>query len=109
MAYDDVLAWRVRTLLVDEPTLTEKSMFGGLAFMVAGHMVVAINSQGELMVRTAPADHDRPYLARAQPVVMRGRELAGWLNLPASAIADDETLAAVVAHGLRFVRTLPAG
>ena len=108
MAYDEVLAWRIRTLLVDEPTLTEKRMFGGLAFMVAGHMVVATNSRGELMVRTAPADRDHPYLVQAQPVVMRGRELAGWLNLPSAAIADGETLAAVVAHGLRFVRTLPA-
>lgn len=108
MAYDEILAGRIRTLLVDEPTVAEKSMFGGLAFMVHGHMAVAANSKGDLMARTAASDTDRPYLAQAEPMVMRGRELTGWLTLPASAIADDTSLAAVVAHAVAFVRTLPA-
>ena len=108
MAYDEILAGRIRTLLIDEPSVTEKRMFGGLAFLVSGHLTVAANSKGELMTRTAASDTHHPYLARAEPMVMRGRELAGWLTLPASAVGDDESLAAVVAHAVAFVRTLPA-
>ena len=108
MAFDDDLAGRIRTLLVDAVGVTEKRMFGGLAFMLNGHMAVAANSTGDLMVRTDPSDATAPYLAEAEPMVMRGRAMAGWLHLPGSAVADDGTLAAVVAHGLAFARTLPA-
>jgi len=108
MAFNEILAGRIRTLLVDEPDVSEQRMFGGLAFMVGGHMAITVSGRGGVMVRTDPADADRPYLADAEPMVMRGRELAGWLYLEPVAIASDEALAAVVAHGVAFVRTLPA-
>ena len=107
MAFDEILAGRIRTLLVDEADVTEKRMFGGLAFLVAGHMAVAATSGG-VMVRTAPSEANAPYFAHAEPMVMRGRELAGWLLLPAESVTDDDTLAAVVEHGRAFTRTLPA-
>lgn len=108
MAFDEILAGRIRTLLADEPDIVEKRMFGGLAFMVGGHMTVCAGSKGALMVRTDPADADAPYLAEAEPMVMQGRQLKGWLELAAEDVATDEVLEAVVAHGVRFARTLPA-
>lgn len=107
MAFDEILAGRIRTLVVDETGMTEKHMFGGLAFLLNGHMAVAANSTGDLMLRTDPSDAGASYLVEAEPMVMRGRELAGWLHLPRSALEDDATLAAIVAHGLAFARTLP--
>lgn len=108
MAFDEILAGRLRTLLVDEPDVVEKRMFGGLAFMVGGHMTVCAGSRGALMVRTDPADADASYLAAAEPMVMQGRQLKGWLELAAEDVASDVVLAEVVAHGVRFARTLPA-
>ena len=107
MAFDEVLAGRIRTLLVDRDDVTEKRMFGSLAFLVAGHMTVTVSGNDGVMVRIDPAS-DEPWLATAQPMVMRGRELAGWRTLPSTAVADDALLAAVVAHGVRFVSDLPA-
>lgn len=107
MAYDEILAGRIRTLLVDEPGVSERRMFGGLAFLVAGNMAVCAASRGALMVRTDPADADVPYLAAAEPMVMQGRTLKGWLEIAAPDVATDEALAPIVAHGVRFARTLP--
>ena len=59
MAYDEDLAQRVRELLAKERGLTEKKMFGGLAFLVGGNMAVAASGQGGLMVRCDPAESDR--------------------------------------------------
>lgn len=107
MAFDEILAGRIRTVLAAEPDVTEKRMFGGLAFLVAGRMTVCAGSKGALMLRTDPADAGAPYLAAAEPMIMQGRELKGWLELAAQDVAGDDTLAAVVAHGVRFARTLP--
>ena len=53
MAYDETIATRIRALLADEPGITEKKMFGGLAFLVNGNMAVAAASQGGMMLRSA--------------------------------------------------------
>ena len=58
MAYDEELAARIRDLVADEPGLTEKKMFGGLAFLIGGNMAVAASGQGALMVRVDPAESD---------------------------------------------------
>ena len=58
MAYDEELAERIRGLLPDVP-VTEQKMFGGLAFLVGGHMAVAASGKGGLMLRCDPADTER--------------------------------------------------
>src|SRR5919109_655931 len=58
VAYDEELARRIRELVADEPALTEKKMFGGLAFLVAGNMAVAASGQGGLLVRVDPAESE---------------------------------------------------
>ena len=104
MAYDEELAGRIRDLIPKEPRLTEKKMFGGLAFLVGGNMAVAASGQGGLLVRVDPAQSDALVAASsARPMEMRGREMAGWLRVDPS---DDE-LAAWVDRGVSFARSLP--
>ncbi len=106
MAYDEILAGRIRTLLVDRDDVTEKNMFGSLAFMVAGHMTITVSGRDGVMVRIDQTSNE-PWLARAEPMLMKGRELAGWRTLSTDDVADDAVLAAVVAHGVGFVLDLP--
>ncbi len=105
MAYDAELADRVRELAGGA---AEKKMFGGLAFLVGGHMGVAVSGQGGLMVRVEPSQLDA-LLAEpgAEPFEMRGRELRGWLRVSAEALVDDEALQRWVDVGLTLARTLP--
>jgi len=107
MAYDEQLAARIRDLVADETGLTEKKMFGGLAFLVEGNMAVAASGQGGLLVRVDPAESAE--LVETTPAVemeMRGRSMAGWLRLD-SADVEDEELSAWVDRGVSFARSLP--
>ena len=82
MAFDEDLADRVRELVGREPGLTEKRMFGGLAFLIDGNMAVSASGQGGLLVRVDP-DETRALLGRAntRAFVTRGREMDGWLRV----------------------------
>ena len=108
MAYDEALAARIRALVQDEDGLTEKRMFGGLAFLLGGHLAVAASSQGGLMLRVDPAASagllEDPRVRRME---MRGRELDGWLRIGPEALRADDDLAYWVALGVTYVRTLP--
>lgn len=59
MAYDEELAEHIRLHLAERTDVTEKRMFGGIAFMVGGHLAIAASSQGGALVRVDPADSDR--------------------------------------------------
>ncbi|CAM3486102.1 TfoX/Sxy family protein [Nocardioides zeicaulis] len=108
MAHDEVLAQRLHDLLDGEPGVTSRRMFGGLGFMVDGHMAVAAGSSGALMVRADPADAARWVDGAAvAPMRMRGRPMAGWLLVDTAALADDAALATWVDRAVAFVRTLP--
>jgi hypothetical protein len=108
LPYDQDLAWRIREVLSDEPGLTEKTMFGGLAFLIDGHMAVAASGQGGLLLRCDPEQTDA-LLAEpgAERFQMRGREMDGWLRISSEAVAGDEALARWVRGGVAYVRTLP--
>ena len=108
MAYDEVLAQRIHDLLDGEPGVTSRRMFGGLGFMVDGHMAVAAGSGGSLMVRADPDDADGWVSEHVQPMEMRGRAMAGWLLVDRAALADDDQLQVWVDRGVAHVRTLPA-
>ena len=108
MAYDEDLADRIRELVGREAGLTEKKMFGGLAFLVNGNMAVAASGQGGLLVRVDPADGDRfASQADVEPMVMRGREMAGWLRVADSGVATKRSLTTWVNRGVSFARSLP--
>ncbi len=108
MAYDEELAARIRTLVGDGPDVTEMRMFGGLAFLVGGPMAVAASGQGGLLVRTDAEEGDALVLAgRAEPMVMRGRPMGGWLRVAADAVEADDALAEWVRRGTAYARSLP--
>lgn len=108
MAYDEELANRVREQLADEAGVTEKTMFGGLAFLLNGNMTVAASGQGGLLVRMDPAATDE---AVAQPyasvAVMRGREMSGWLRVAPEGVKTRRQLTPWVRRSLEYVRMLP--
>jgi TfoX/Sxy family transcriptional regulator of competence genes len=107
MAYDIDLADRVRTVVQAEPGLTERRMFGGLAFLIRGNMAVGASSQGGLLLRVDPAEAGS--LLRepeVRPFRMRGRELTGWLRVDAAAVRTEEELREWVGHGVRYARSL---
>lgn len=108
MAYDEELAQRIHDLLDGEPGVTSKRMFGGLGFMVDGHMAVAAGSQGSLMVRADPADGEEwADGSTVTPMEMRGRRMSGWLLVASDGLTDDDQLQLWVDRGVAFVRTLP--
>ena len=108
MAYDEELAERLRAVLAREKGLTEKRMFGGLAFLLGGHMAVAASGKGGLLLRCDPAVTEtlvtEPGAGR---FVMRGKEMDGWLYVATEAVEDDAALQRWVSHGVDYVRGLP--
>ena len=107
VAYDEDLADRLRVALSAEDPV-EKRMFGGLAFLVAGHMAMAASGGGGLLLRNAPTDADVHVEADGvERFVMRGREMDGWLWVAPSAIETDEQLRHWVGVGVAHVHTLP--
>ena len=109
MAYDDVLADRVRELFLGDPDVAEKKMFGGLAFLLGGHMAVAVSREGGLLLRVDPARCDKLLdTTTARPMVMRGRELHGWLRVDADAVKTKRQLTKWVDLASTHARSLPA-
>jgi TfoX/Sxy family transcriptional regulator of competence genes len=108
MAYDEMLAARIRELLAGERSVVEKKMFGGLAFLINGNMSVAASGQGGLLVRVDPAESGalirKPGAALME---MRGRTMAGWLRVEADAIKTKKQLEPWVRRGVAFARSLP--
>jgi TfoX/Sxy family transcriptional regulator of competence genes len=108
VAYDEDLAERIRELVAKERGLTEKKMFGGLAFLVGGNMAVAASGQGGLMVRVDPEESEKLVgSSTAQPMVMRGREMAGWLRVDSADVRTKAQLAKWVDIGTAYARSLP--
>lgn len=108
VGYDEDLAERIRALVASEPGLAEKRMFGGLAFLLDGHLAVAASGKGGLMVRVDPAESDALVDASsAEPMIMRGRPMDGWLRVPSSDLGSDGELARWVGTGVAFARSLP--
>lgn len=108
MAYDEDLADRIRELLGEEARLSEMKMFGGLAFLVGGNMAVAASGQGGLLVRADPEQFDALMArSKAEPMVMRGRQMHGWLRVDADQVRTKRQLAKWVEVGASYARSLP--
>jgi TfoX/Sxy family transcriptional regulator of competence genes len=109
VAYDEALAGRIRDLLAGEPNLTEKKMFGGLAFLVGGNMAIAASGRGGVLVRCDPA-HSDDLVAKtdARPFEMRGREMQGWLRVDDADVRTKRQLEKWVKIGTAYARSLPA-
>jgi hypothetical protein len=109
VAYDEDLASRIREIVQDEPGLTEKRMFGGLAFLINGNMAVSASGQGGMLLRVDPADTatliERPEASRFE---MRGRKMDGWLRIEVTDLATKHQLKSWVVRGVGYARSLPA-
>ena len=109
MAYDAKLADRIRQLMPDDASVTEKKMFGGLAFLVGGNMAVSASGQGGLMVRVDPKQSDALVSrSNARPMEMRGRQMQGWLRVDTEDVRTKRELTKWVDIGVAYARSLPA-
>ncbi len=107
MAFDDELAGRVRRVLAEEPVVVEKRMFGGLAFMVDGHMACGIVGD-QLMIRLGNDGVERALKEpHVRPMDFTGRPLHSMAFVSAEGVRDDAALAAWVDRTIAFIRTLP--
>lgn len=108
MPYDEDLANRIRELMADQEGVTERKMFGGLAFLIGGHMSVSASGRGGLLLRVDPVDTDE-LLAKphVEPFAMRGRVMDGWVRVAADGVRTTRQLERWVARGVDHARTLP--
>jgi hypothetical protein len=108
VAYDEELADRIRQLLGGEADLTEKKMFGGLAFLIGGNMAVAASGQGGVLVRVDPAESETLVATtNARLMKMRGRRMQGWLRVDPNDVRTKGQLAKWVGLGATYARSLP--
>ncbi len=109
MGYDQELANRLREQLAAEVGVTEKAMFGGLAFLLHGNMAVAASSRGGLMVRVGTeASGDALASPHTRQIEMRGRPMRGWIHVAPEGVKTKRQLGVWVRHAVQFTRTLPA-
>ena len=109
MAYDEELADRIRELLAGARAVSERKMFGGLAFLIGGNMAIAASGQGGVLVRVDPARTDRLLATTAaHPMEMRGREMTGWLRVDADDVRTKRQLSKWVTLGRTYAESLPA-
>ena len=109
MAYDEDLADRIRWLIGHDPALTERKMFGGLAFLIRGHMAVTASREGGMLVRVDPARvANLVATTGATAATMGGRLMHGWLRVRSADLVSDDQLAGWVQLGAEYARSLPA-
>lgn len=109
MPYDERLADRIRRVLADAPGVSEKKMFGGVAFLKGGKMFCGI-ATGDLMVRVGPEKHEEA-LARphVRPMDFTGRPMKGYVFVAPAGYRTDAQLARWIRRGTDFVATLVEG
>jgi TfoX/Sxy family transcriptional regulator of competence genes len=108
MAYDEDLVNRIRELIASEDGYTEQKMFGGIGFMIDGHMAVAVSGEGGLMIHCSKEETEA-LLAKpgARPFEMRGREMKGWLRVDAESVSTKRALEPWAMQSVAFARALP--
>lgn len=107
MAYDEILAGRVRQALGELPGLEEKKMFGGVGYLVMGNMACGVNKD-DLIVRVGPDKYEEyAILPHAQPFNFTGRPMKGWLMVAPGGYMAEADLVAWVRRGVDYAHTLP--
>ena len=107
MAYNLDLAAKLRDQLSGTPGLSERKMFGGIAFMLHGNMAVGVNGD-EIMVRVGPEAYANAVIQpNVRPFDMTGRPMRGWVVVTPAGYADPAELAHWVGRGASFAQTLP--
>lgn len=109
MAYDHDLANRVREQLAGQDAVSEKAMFGGLAFLLVGHLAVGVSGD-DLIVRVGRDGTDAALeQAHARPFDMTGRPMRGWVLVAPPGVKTTPKLQAWVERGVALARSLPRG
>src|SRR3954467_12375341 len=108
VAYDEDLANRIRELIASGRGYTEQKMFGGIGFMIDGHMAVGVSGQGGLMIHCSKEETEA-LLAKpgARPFEMRGRGLKRWLRVDAESVSTKRAVERWVMQSVAFARALP--
>lgn len=108
MAHDEALAAPLREALAAFPAVTEKKMFGGLSFLLHGHMIGGVTGKGDFVFRFDPQEHES---ALAEPHVREmdftGRPMRGFVFVSAAGVAQPADLARWVERSLSWVTKLP--
>ena len=108
MAVDEEFADRVRAALSGREGLTERKMFGGMGFMIAGNMACGVTSTAELMVRVAPEDHAAALEEEhVREFEMSGKKMGGWLIVAREGAETDSDLAGWVDVGADHAASMP--
>lgn len=106
MSYDQQLADEIRTAIGSHPGVTEREMFGGIAFMVNGNMAVGVSGD-ELMVRVGKDAHDDAISRRgARTFDMGARPMRGWVSVAAEGFSTEEDFASWVSQGVTYAESL---
>lgn len=107
MAYDQDLAGRIRSLLPEDPGITEREMFGGIGFMVHGNMLGGV-IDGDMIVRVGPEGYEQTLTKEGVgPFDMTGRPMRGWVQVEGAALEEKGDLEEWVQRGLQFASNLP--
>ena len=108
MPVDQDFTNRIREELAEVDGITEKSMFGGLAFLLRGNMAVGIMSTGDLMVRVGPdATEEALSKPHTRLFEMRGRSMSGWVIVALEGVKTKRQLGPWVKRGVAFASSLP--
>lgn len=107
MAYDEILAERVRSHLAGMPLLVEKKMFGGIGFLLQGNMACGVHGEN-LIVRVDPQEYEtllaRPHV---RPFDMTGKPMRGWIFVLPEGVESQAELAEWIKMGLEYAGSLP--
>ncbi|MEM9692917.1 MAG: TfoX/Sxy family protein [Myxococcota bacterium] len=108
MAYDQALARRIRRRIGEHPDVTEKHMFGGLAFLVRGNMAVAASHTGQMLLRFDKSQH-RIVVAHPEvaPMKMGRRKMTGWAYLSPGGCRDESLFQNWVDRCFVYAQALP--
>jgi len=107
MAYDEALADRVRAVLAPREGLSEREMFGGIAFMLAGNMAVGVIGD-DLLVRLGKDDAERALTEpHVRPMDFTGKPMKTTVYVDPNGTAGDSELASWVDAGAGFAASLP--
>lgn len=108
MPYDVDLADRVQPLLIGRKGVVQKAMFGGLAFLLNGHVCVGIWKDCLIVRLGIGQSEDALRLKGVHPFDITGRAMRGWVMIEKAGLDDHDELAEWVEKGVRIARTLPA-
>jgi len=108
MAYDEGLAQLLRDDLAGMEGMSEKQMFGGIAFMLNGNMLCGVHKNGGMFRVGKENEATALQIDGAGPMQFTGRKMGGMIDLRDDAMAEDGARSAALALAKQFVGTLPS-